>query len=101
MCALAAGDQHRRKTVRQLPYGRADRRDLARNAGRRWRHGETEAAQQWRTAALEADTGLGLQDEIARRVFVEPLQVELDRRVGRRRYRSALTNDYALRQALA
>src|SRR6516162_8529990 len=100
MTASAAGQQHRGEPVGELTDSGADRRDLARNIRCRRRYSETEAAQQGRTAALEADTGLGLQDEIAGCVLIEPLHIELDRRIGCRGYCTALGEDGALRQPL-
>ena len=69
--------------------------------GCRRRHDKTETAQHRPGPPLEADAGLGLQDDVAGRVLVEPLHVQLDGRVRRGRDGAGLADHRALRQALA
>src|SRR5204863_5995349 len=98
--ALPPQRQCRRQAVGELADRGADRGHLALYVSHRRRHDKSEIAQRRPGPPLEADAGLGLQNQITGRVLVEPLEVELDRRVGRGRHRSALTENSALRQTL-
>src|SRR6266478_8846552 len=88
--------QHRRQAVGELADGGADRGDFSRNTRRRRGHDKAETAQRRPLTPLEADARLRLQDEVPGRILVEPLDVELDRRIGRGRYRPALADDHTL-----
>src|ERR1700736_3592668 len=95
----SAPQQHRRQAVGELADGGADRRDLPGNTRGGRRHDKAKAAQRRLLTALEADAPLGLQDEVPGRILVEPLHVELDRRIRRNGPRGPLAQVVTLRQA--
>src|SRR5580704_11963288 len=74
----ASRHHHRREAVSELAERRADGRDLALDARCRRRHDKTETAQYRSRPPLEADAALGLQHDVARRVLIEPLHVQLN-----------------------
>src|SRR3984893_8449798 len=92
----SAPQQHRRHAVGELADGGADRRDLPGNTRGGRRHDKAKAAQRRFLTVVEAAARLGLQDEFPGRILVEPLHVELDRRIRRDRHRPALADDHAL-----
>src|SRR5262245_53371384 len=74
--------QHRRDVVGKLTHGVADRGHQARNVRRRQRLRDRDVASRVAPRPVELDRHLGNQDQVARPVGIQPLDVDADAGVG-------------------